>query len=197
MDRDEPVQPECPLALPTSILKYISDILQYFLPLILSTILGNKCEKCISSVVIILVRLDWISIDNCSCFLLNIIMHFWVVFPVMRVSMGGTHDYLFIRITMIFILWFPSRNRRCHTRHSIQFAYDIKQQDLSITNSPIFKIGKKMCPLGDWECLDNIWHIRYIISLTINHALPLLSEALDDLLPLYDVVDDGYSHCIV
>ena len=92
MDWDELVQRERPLSWPTSILKDLSAIPQDILPLIFSFMLGNKCNKYVTSIIIILIRLDWFSIAHCPCCLLNLVIHLWVVFLEIMVSMRGSRN---------------------------------------------------------------------------------------------------------
>ena len=99
----EPVQHKCPLVWPTSILKDLSAILQEFLPIIFSCVLVNKCDKFVSSIFILIVKLDLCSIYRCPGHLSNVIIHLWVVLLEIRFSMEVSHYCILIHRTMLFI----------------------------------------------------------------------------------------------
>ena len=135
MDQDELVQRERPLTWPTSILKDLSAILQEFMSLIISFILGKKCKKFVSSVLLLLVRIDRRSIACFPFCLLNVVIHLLVVLLETKISMGGSNDYLLLHIIMLFRVLSPSYHRQCHTRHSILFVEYIGKRDIYFTTS--------------------------------------------------------------
>ena len=82
----------------------------------------------------ILLGIDWHRIYYCPCCFINLLIHIWVVFLIIRVSVVGYQYYILLQRTMLFRVWFYSYHLCCHNRHSIQFADDIRQQYLSFTN---------------------------------------------------------------
>ena len=115
----------------------------------------------------------------------------------MSIHMGGSRDKLLLHRTIISRVWFPYHHRWCHTRHSIRFVDDIGQRGISFSKSMMSKIIKIFRSLDDQECLADLWHVWYILSLPLNQYLTLLLKVFDGCSPLYHGVGDGYPHFFV
>ena len=159
-------QREHPLAWPTLILKDFSAILQYFPSLTLSCMLVNKCNKCVSYILLFLVRLDWSSIFCCNCCILN--EENW------RLSLLApyTHNHALQSIIYLSSSVVPHWAQYPIHRGHRTIVYLFHQQS-DVEN------WQKICPLDDSKCLADLWHVRYIIYLSLYQDHPPLLKVLE------------------